>query len=91
MSQTSAQIGERMLDQILQRYRQYSGGQSGEKIEKAYAFASEAHGDQRRATGEPYIVHPLAVAAILTDLEVDEDTLVAALLHDTVEDTGKTI
>lgn len=91
MSQTSAQIGERMLDQILQRYRQYSGGQSGEKIEKAYAFASEAHGDQRRATGDPYIVHPLAVAAILTDLEVDEDTLVAALLHDTVEDTGKTI
>ncbi|NLB45194.1 MAG: bifunctional (p)ppGpp synthetase/guanosine-3',5'-bis(diphosphate) 3'-pyrophosphohydrolase, partial [Clostridiaceae bacterium] len=80
-----------MLDQILKRFHEYTGGQGGDKITRAYAYAIDAHGAQQRATGEPYIIHPLAVAAILTDLEVDEDTLVAALLHDTVEDTGKTV
>ncbi|NLO34735.1 MAG: bifunctional (p)ppGpp synthetase/guanosine-3',5'-bis(diphosphate) 3'-pyrophosphohydrolase [Clostridiaceae bacterium] len=80
-----------MLDQILKRYREYTDGQAGDKITRAYAYAIDAHGAQQRATGEPYIIHPLAVAAILTDLEVDEDTLAAALLHDTVEDTGKTV
>lgn len=91
MSKSPAEMREHMLDQILQRYSRYTGGQTGDKIARAYTYAIEAHGAQQRATGEPYIIHPLAVAAILTDLEVDEDTLTAALLHDTVEDTGKTI
>mgnify|MGYP000940274417 CR=1 FL=1 len=91
MSQSPAVMRENMLDQILKRFHEYTGGQGGDKITRAYAYAIDAHGAQQRATGEPYIIHPLAVAAILTDLEVDEDTLVAALLHDTVEDTGKTV
>lgn len=91
MSKTPAEMREHLLEQILQRFRRYTGGQTGEKIARAYTFAIEAHGAQQRATGEPYIIHPLAVAAILTDLEVDEDTLTAALLHDTVEDTGITV
>ena len=89
--QTAGTVRDRMLEQILERYKSYSGGQESAKIAEAYAYAIEAHGTQQRATGEPYIIHPLAVAAILTELEVDEDTLAAALLHDTVEDTGKTI
>lgn len=91
MSPTKERSNQRILDQILERYVSYSGGNQGEKIVRAYQFAMEAHGQQQRATGEPYIIHPLAVAAILIDLEVDEDTLAAALLHDTVEDTGKTV
>lgn len=57
----------------------------------AVEFAFRAHIGQKRSTGEPYITHPLTVALILADLEVDEDTLIAALLHDTVEDTGVTL
>ena len=59
-------------------------------LEEAVAYAMDAHSEQKRATGEPYIIHPLAVAEILTELEMDQETLCAALLHDTVEDTGIT-
>jgi guanosine-3',5'-bis(diphosphate) 3'-pyrophosphohydrolase len=59
-----------------------------EKLRNAYQYALEAHGEQRRESGEPYIQHPLGVAAILSELEVDEPTLLAALLHDVVEDTS---
>ncbi len=90
MSDAQPVLHSGTLEQILQRFKRYTGGQSGEKIAAAYIYASMAHKSQLRATGEPYIIHPLAVAAILTDLEVDEDTLAAALLHDTIEDTGKT-
>ena len=62
-----------------------------EKLEKAYSLAFEAHDGQNRVSGEPYITHPLEVAYILADLELDCDTLVGALLHDVVEDTDYTL
>jgi GTP pyrophosphokinase len=60
-------------------------------VQKAYETAEKAHGDQKRRSGDPYITHPLAVAAILAELGMDTTTLVAALLHDTVEDTPYTL
>ncbi len=62
-----------------------------EKLEKAYNLANSAHEGQNRVSGEPYITHPLEVAYILADLELDTDTLVGALLHDVVEDTDYTL
>ncbi len=59
-------------------------------VEKAYHFADEAHAGQQRKSGEPFVAHPLEVALILADLRMDADTLCAALLHDTVEDTEAT-
>ena len=61
-----------------------------EKVRKAYEFADAQHGNQCRKSGEPYIIHPLGVAYILAELEMDEDTICAALLHDVVEDTPVT-
>src|SRR5260221_102057 len=60
-------------------------------LKKAYVFAMQAHGPQRRASGDPYFSHPLEVAGILTDLKLDTATIATALLHDTVEDTTATI
>ncbi len=56
-------------------------------INRAYVFSMKAHGNQRRASGEPYLVHPLEVASILADLKLDDATIAVALLHDTLEDT----
>ena len=62
-----------------------------ELVVKAYELASEAHKDQRRYSGEPYIMHPVAVARILFDLGMDYQSIIAAILHDTVEDTDLTL
>ena len=59
-------------------------------IEKAYRVAADAHKDQKRKSGEPYIIHPLCVAIILADLELDKESIAAGLLHDVVEDTVMT-
>ena len=59
-------------------------------IEKAYRMAADAHKDQKRKSGEPYIIHPLCVAIILADLELDKESIAAGLLHDVVEDTVMT-
>ena len=61
--------------------------EDNEQMETAFVFAYKAHRNQRRKTGEPYIIHPVAVALILADLKVDSNTIIAALLHDTIEDT----
>ena len=60
-------------------------------VEKAYMIAREAHRDQKRKSGEPYIIHPLCVAIILADLELDKESIVAGILHDVVEDTVMTL
>lgn len=62
-----------------------------ERVQKAVEFAARAHEGQSRASGEPYVAHPLAVAAILAELHLDTDTIVAAVLHDVVEDTSYTL
>ena len=59
-------------------------------IEKAYEIADNAHKEQKRKSGEPYIIHPLCVAIILADLEMDKETITAGILHDVVEDTVMT-
>lgn len=69
----------------------YAEEEDRAKAERAFHFARLAHRNQRRATGEPYILHPLAVSQILLELKPDVDALCAALLHDTVEDTGITL
>mgnify|MGYP000975495142 CR=1 FL=1 len=72
---------------LIKRVQKYHPSDDISLIEKAYKMASEAHKDQLRRSGEPYIVHPLYVAVILADLEMDKETIVAGLLHDVVEDT----
>ena len=78
------------FDALLDKLKQ-SGGYDISKITKAYEFAAEAHKDQTRISGEPYIIHPLAVADIIADLQLDTDSICAALLHDTVEDCSDTV
>ena len=58
-------------------------------VKKAYDFAKSYHGDQKRKSGESYLIHPLNVAYILATLEMDDETICAALLHDVVEDTDR--
>lgn len=79
------------IDQLIDKSSTYLSEADVERLEKAYYFAEKAHHGQKRKSGEPYIIHPVAVAEILTDLRMDVTTLIAALLHDVVEDTGVTL
>ncbi len=81
------QTPETLYEELIARVRKYHPSDDISLIEKAYKTASEAHKDQVRKSGEPYIIHPLCVAIILADLELDKETIVAGLLHDVVEDT----
>ncbi len=76
-----------LYDGLIQRVKKYHPSDDITLIEKAYQEAAEAHKDQLRKSGEPYIIHPLCVAIILADLEMDKETIAAGLLHDVVEDT----
>jgi (p)ppGpp synthase/HD superfamily hydrolase len=75
---------------LIERVRAYNPTTDEALLNRAYVYAMKAHGDQRRASGDPYFSHPLEVAAILTDLKLDDATIAAALLHDTIEDTAAT-
>ena len=81
---------EVLYEELIKSVRKYHPSADISMIEKAYKVASEAHKDQKRKSGEPYIIHPLCVAIILADLELDKETIVAGLLHDAVEDTWMT-
>lgn len=81
---------EILYQELIKSVKKYHPSTDISMIEKAYKVASEAHKDQKRKSGEPYIIHPLCVAIILADLELDKETIVAGLLHDAVEDTWMT-
>ncbi|MGB8397484.1 RelA/SpoT family protein [Bradyrhizobium sp.] len=82
----------RMMRQydLVERVKSYNPDTDEDLLNRAYVYAMKAHGAQTRASGDPYFSHPLEVAAILTDLKLDDATIVAALLHDTIEDTEAT-
>ncbi|HEY4553974.1 MAG TPA: bifunctional (p)ppGpp synthetase/guanosine-3',5'-bis(diphosphate) 3'-pyrophosphohydrolase [Bacillaceae bacterium] len=78
-------------EDVIERTRQYLNEEHVALVQKAYEFARHAHKDQFRKSGEPYIIHPVQVAGILADLEMDPATVAAGFLHDVVEDTAVTI
>ena len=81
---------EKLHQELLAGIRKYHPSADLSLIEKAYQIAADAHKDQKRKSGEPYIIHPLCVGIILADLEMDKETIAAGLLHDVVEDTVMT-
>ena len=78
---------EELYQDLITRVRRYHPSDDISLIERAYKVANDAHKDQARKSGEPYIIHPLCVAIILADLEMDKETIAVGLLHDVVEDT----
>ena len=77
-------------DDLINKVKTYNKFLNPETLTKAYAFALKAHEKQKRDEGSPYIIHPVAVANILTDLKLDSATIATGLLHDTIEDTYAT-
>ena len=78
---------EKLYEELVRSVKKYHPSTDLSMIEKAYKVASDAHKDQKRKSGEPYIIHPLCVGIILADLELDKESIAAGLLHDVVEDT----
>ena len=77
-------------EELINKVKNYNKFLNPEKLNKAYQYAVKAHENQKRASGDPYSNHPIAVASILSDLELDSATIVTGLLHDTIEDTQAT-
>jgi len=77
--------------ELVELVRSYDPTADEDLLNRAYVFAMKAHGSQKRASGDPYFIHPLEVAGILTSLKLDTGSIVTALLHDTVEDTDTTL
>ncbi|MFI8575156.1 RelA/SpoT family protein [Rossellomorea aquimaris] len=75
-------------EQVFDKTREYLNDEHVGMVQKAYEYARDAHSEQYRKSGEPYIIHPIQVAGILADLEMDPATVAAGFLHDVVEDTG---
>lgn len=86
-----SEIKDVTIDDIIKKMKQNKRKTDTKIITRAYEYAKSHHGDQLRKSGEPYIIHPLQVAYILANLELDESTICAALLHDVAEDTDVTI
>ena len=82
---------EELYQKLIRTIRKYHPSDDITMIQKAYKIATDAHKDQKRKSGEPYIIHPLCVAIILADLEMDKETIASGLLHDVVEDTAMTL
>ncbi len=88
---TSSEAPDELYEQLEDSVRRYHPSDDLSQLKKAYLLAKEAHKNQRRHSGEPYIIHPLHVALILSEMEMDKESLVAGLLHDVVEDTDTTL
>ena len=73
--------------ELVEKVRGYDPDADEAMLNRAYVFSMKAHGSQTRASGDPYYSHPIEVAGILTDLHLDDETIVTAILHDTIEDT----
>ncbi len=82
---------EVLYKELIRSIRKYHPSDDITMVKKAYTIAREAHKDQKRKSGEPYIIHPLCVAIILAELELDKESIVAGILHDVVEDTVMTL
>ena len=82
---------EVLYQELTSRVRKYHPSDDISLIERAYEVAKTSHKDQVRKSGEPYIIHPLCVAIILADMEMDKETITAGILHDVVEDTVMTL
>lgn len=82
---------EVLYKELIRSIRKYHPSDDITMVKKAYIIAREAHKDQKRKSGEPYIIHPLCVAIILAELELDKESIVAGILHDVVEDTVMTL
>ncbi len=78
---------QQLFDELIKMIRAYHPSDDISMIEKAYKIAYDAHKDQKRKSGEPYIIHPVCVCIILAELKMDKETIVAGMLHDVVEDT----
>src|SRR5690554_192752 len=76
------------IDDLAERLSKYLNVSQIQQVCRAYYYAEQAHEGQLRRSGEPYIIHPLAVANILADMHLDHQSLMAAMLHDVIEDTG---
>jgi RelA/SpoT family (p)ppGpp synthetase len=76
--------------ELVEKVQSYNPNANEDLLNRAYVYAMKAHGNQKRASGDPYFSHPLEVAAILTEYELDDATIATALLHDTIEDTEAT-
>lgn len=83
-------IEEELYEQLIKKIKTYHPTKDFDMIQRAYNLAVDAHKEQKRRSGEPYIIHPLKVAYILAQLELDIETIVAGILHDTIEDTPYT-
>ena len=90
MSVPSVPIEEELYKQLIEKIKTYHPAKEFTMVEKAYKLAVDAHKEQKRRSGEPYIIHPLKVAYILAELELDMESIVAGILHDTIEDTPYT-
>ncbi len=88
-NQTRSQPIMRQYD-LVEKVLSYNPRANEALLNRAYVYAMKAHGQQKRASGDPYFSHPLAVAGILTSLKLDDETIATALLHDTIEDTQTT-
>ncbi|MFV0519503.1 MAG: RelA/SpoT family protein [Lachnospirales bacterium] len=78
---------KKLFNELIEKIKLYHPNPNLENVERAYLLAKEAHGNQLRKSGEPYIIHPICVAIILAELELDIESIIAGLLHDVIEDT----